>query len=168
MKTLPIIFSRFFACSLLFSIAVSLGGCWLTDQHDPEQEGVSSDMISNPHSAYDKTNKEELPAFSFEEQTYDFGRIAEGEKVHYTFRFHNTGGKALLISAVEPSCGCTVPEGWPKEPIPPGEEGVIEVVYDSEGDRGKQHKTVSVVANTSPSTTMLALEGEVMAPGAEE
>lgn len=58
---------------------------------------------------------------------YNFGSVAEGEKVEYSYRFKNTGTKPLVIVTATASCGCTVPQK-PERPILPGETGFIKVV----------------------------------------
>ena len=80
-----------------------------------------------------------------------FGKIPEGQKLEVSFRFKNTGNNPLIIQRVQPSCGCTVAE-QPNEPIPPGEEGTIKAVFNSEGRVGTNHKTLFVYANTKGST----------------
>ncbi|MGV3507759.1 MAG: DUF1573 domain-containing protein [Sphingobacteriaceae bacterium] len=97
---------------------------------------------------------------SFEKNNYDFGKITETEKVTHEFKFINNGTEPLIISSATATCGCTVPE-YPKEPVAPGESGVIKVVYDSKGQPGMQHKVVTVTANTTPTATELYLTGEV-------
>ena len=92
-----------------------------------------------------------------------FGEISQGEKVKRMFKFTNVGKSSLIISDAKGSCGCTVPL-WPKEPIAPGEEAEIEVVFDSNGKSGHQKKTVTLVANTVPNTMLLVIEGDVLAP----
>jgi len=77
----------------------------------------------------------------------DFGKVAEGQKLEVSFRFKNSGDKPLVISRVQPSCGCTVAE-QPKEAIAPGNEGTIKAVFDSEHHEGVNHKTLFVYANT--------------------
>lgn len=105
-------------------------------------------------------------AIKFEEERFEFGTITQGEKVKHTFKFKNEGNEDLVIVSAKGSCGCTVPE-WPKEPIAPGETGEIYVVFNSDGKQGHQVKQVSLVANTEPATTVLALEGDVIAPSPE-
>src|SRR4028118_1304797 len=63
---------------------------------------------------------------------YDFGKITDGEKVEFSFRFKNTGKNPLVVSEASASCGCTVPEK-PDEPIRPGETGFIKVAFNSQG-----------------------------------
>ena len=119
--------------------------------------------VKNPHSASADGGEEAIAAIEFEESVHDFGSITQGEKVTHTFKFKNTGEADLVIVSAKGSCGCTVPK-WPKEPIPVGGEGFIDVVFNSDGKSGVQNKKVSIIANTNPSTTVLALKGEVIAP----
>ena len=105
---------------------------------------------------------ENAPAFKFEKVVYDFGRITEGEKVSYDFKFKNIGNSPLIITSATATCGCTVPE-YPKKPLAPGEEGIIRVVFNSAGKPGMQNKIVSITANTIPSVTELNILGNVSA-----
>jgi hypothetical protein len=91
---------------------------------------------------------------------FDFGTINEGEKVTHQFVFKNTGKSDLLISNASASCGCTVPT-WPKEPIKPGAEAMLDVTFNSEGKPGHVEKTVTVTANTRPVETIVLIKGEV-------
>ncbi len=96
----------------------------------------------------------------FEETTYAWGSVNEGDKMKHTFKFKNTGSNDLIISDAHGSCGCTVPE-WPKEPIKPGKSGEIKVIFDSKGKPGDQQKTVTLTANTDPANTILTIKGAV-------
>ncbi|MBS1917290.1 MAG: DUF1573 domain-containing protein [Bacteroidetes bacterium] len=77
----------------------------------------------------------------------NFGKIPEGQKLDVAFHFKNSGTKPLIITRVQPSCGCTIAE-QPQEPIAPGAEGVIRASFNSEGRTGVNHKTLFVFANT--------------------
>ncbi len=104
---------------------------------------------------------------NFDELEFDYGVIDEGEKARHTYKFTNTGSEPLIISNAKGSCGCTVPS-WPKEPIPPGASGSIDVEFNSKGKKGKQSKRVTITANTDPVQTFLTIKGEVKgAPGAD-
>ena len=96
----------------------------------------------------------------FEETSYAWGSVNEGDKMTHMFKFKNAGSNDLIISDAHGSCGCTVPE-WPKEPIKPGKSGVIKVVFDSKGKPGDQQKTVTLTANTEPANTILTIKGAV-------
>ena len=99
----------------------------------------------------------------FEETEFDFGTVDQGEKVTHVYKFANTGNEPLIISNAKGSCGCTVPS-WPKEPIPVGGSGEIQVQFDSKGKKNKQSKKVTLTANTDPAQTFLTIKGEVNAP----
>ncbi len=101
-----------------------------------------------------------LPSFEFPEEEHDFGTINEGDEVEKVFKFKNVGEAPLIISSAKASCGCTVPK-WPKEPIGIGEEGEILVRFNSKGKPGIQNKTITITANTYPSTSRLKIKADV-------
>lgn len=96
------------------------------------------------------------------DSVFDFGKVAEGEVVEYSYRFKNVGTSPLIISNATASCGCTVPEK-PEAPVKPGETGFIKVKFNSEGRAGMAHKTVTVTSNAAPAFPELLLKGEVIA-----
>jgi hypothetical protein len=104
-----------------------------------------------------------MPKMVFQETVHDFGKIIKGEKLKYRFKFKNTGNADLVITKVSTSCGCTASH-YPKKPIKPGEESYIEVVFDSTHKRGKQNKTITILANTQPNRTVLHIKGNVVMP----
>ena len=77
----------------------------------------------------------------------NFGKISEGQKLEVSYSFKNTGNKPLVISRVQPSCGCTVAE-QPSQPVLPGATGIIKAVFNSEQHVGPNFKTLYVYANT--------------------
>lgn len=148
--------------SLLFSIAVLIScNSKETATTQGGQEQVSPDIINNPASASGSDAEKRLPVFKFYETTHYFGTIHSGERMSHDFKFKNTGNAALIISQASGSCGCTVPE-YPKDPIKPGEEGVIKVKYNSEGHGGMISKTITILANTIPNTKVLTVSAEVV------
>lgn len=102
-----------------------------------------------------------VAALQFEKVEHDFGTIAEGQKVSYTYKFKNTGDAPLIIQSAQPSCGCTVPE-WSKDPIPVGGEGYVKAEFDSKGKPNAQNKTITVTANTYPKQTTLRFKAMVI------
>lgn len=126
-----------------------------------ENRQVTADMINFPPSEGSADANSNLPVITFDSTVMNFGIIAIGEKVNHTFRFKNTGKKPLLISQVTPSCGCTTPRDWSKEPILPGEEGQISVEFNSRGFSGQIEKTISVLTNCVPATYELKLKGNI-------
>jgi hypothetical protein len=99
-------------------------------------------------------------AIQFAEMEHNFGAIEQNTTNPKTFIFTNTGDKPLIISDAKGSCGCTVPS-FPKEPIPPGETGEIEVIYRPGQQKNQQTKTVTITANTEPAQTVLRIKANV-------
>lgn len=123
---------------------------------------VSPDVVNNPETASGEiTDKTGVPKFDFEEITFDLGTVQSGESVTHEFKFKNSGDKDLIISQAKGSCGCTQPE-YPKDPIAPGDEGVIKVTFNSTGISGQITKNVTLIANTTPNTKVLTITGEVI------
>lgn len=96
----------------------------------------------------------------FDAYEHDFGRIPQGSENPHVFKFKNTGDVPLIISNAAGSCGCTVPF-FAKDPILPGEESEIHVVYKPGKQEGKQQKTVTITANTEPTATILRIKADV-------
>lgn len=120
----------------------------------------NSKLIHMPISADRAINEAEAAKFEFEEKSFDFGKIAEGEQVEHLFKFKNVGQSPLIINHAQGSCGCTIPE-WPREPIAPGGTGEIKVKFNSKDKAGHQEKLVTLTANTYPNKTELRIIGNV-------
>jgi hypothetical protein len=102
-----------------------------------------------------------LTTMQFETSTHNFGRIHEGDKVSTVFKFNNAGANALVISSAIATCGCTVPT-WSHQAVGTGQEGEIQVAFDSEGKSGEVTKTVNVTANTEPPLTVITIKATVI------
>lgn len=96
----------------------------------------------------------------YAQDKHDFGIVDEGTIVEHVYKFKNMGDKDLIISNAKASCGCTVPT-WPKQPIPPGGTGEIQVEFNTKGKPGNQTKRVTITANTNPTQTYLQIMGTV-------
>lgn len=102
----------------------------------------------------------EAPVINFDETSWDFGTIQDGEVVKHIYTFTNTGKSPLIIQNATAQCGCTVPQ-WPREPIAPGQKGEIQVEFNSKGKVGVQSKSVTITANTQPEISQVMLKGVV-------
>lgn len=123
-------------------------------------EGAVTTAGAPVHTAAETAN---APVIKFEKDTYNFGTIKQGDKVSYNFKFTNTGKSPLIITNAVASCGCTIPE-WPKEPVKPGDGGVIKVVFNSATKSGLQDKLITITGNTIPAQSLVHLTGEVSVP----
>jgi len=136
------------------AFALVLGSC----KSDNRQ--VTSDMIHFPPSGGGQA--EDAPIITFDSTTVNFGILAIGEKFPHTFRFTNTGKSPLIITQVNPSCGCTTAKDWPQQPIAPGEAGQISVEFNSTGNSGQVDKSISVLTNCVPAVQVLRIQGMVV------
>ena len=50
--------------------------------------------------------KSSQPRIDFEEEIWDFGTLAVGEKVSHNFKFRNSGDATLQINKIDSSCAC--------------------------------------------------------------
>jgi hypothetical protein len=97
--------------------------------------------------------------FKFESEVHDFGNIVLGKPVVYTFNFTNTGTAPIIISKVETTCGCTVPE-YTKTPVKGGEKGFVKVTLTPSGAAGLPIvKSITLTSNARTTTKVLIIKG---------
>lgn len=97
----------------------------------------------------------------FETTVHDFGEVFHNAPAVCDFVFTNTGTEPLLVQKPKSSCGCTR-ASWPKEPIMPGEKGMVTVTYDSR-KIGNINKTITVASNAINSPqVILRVKGNVL------
>lgn len=104
--------------------------------------------------------QEKFAKIEFETETIDYGTIEKGANGVRVFKFKNTGSAPLIVSDVKSSCGCTVPKK-PTAPIMPGENGEIEVKYDTKRVNPIR-KTITVTSNAERQTVALKIKGTVI------
>lgn len=112
------------------------------------QEGVATPVDPN------------APEIKWESTDVDYGTIQQDANGAREFKFTNVGKSPLILSNCRGSCGCTVPD-CPKEPIMPGQKGVIKVSYDTHRI-GPFTKTVTVESNAKNNTETLKIHGTVL------
>ena len=120
------------------------------------------DKIADDTAAQKALALKETTTVQIIDSAYNYGKVTEGEKVEYSYRFKNTGSKPLIIVDASSTCGCTIPQR-PEKPILSGEIGFIKVVFDSRGKVGNTHKLITVVSNANPEFPQLILTGDVEA-----
>lgn len=102
------------------------------------------------------------PVFTVSETVHDFGLIHEEniEAVH-VFKVTNTGDEPLILQRVQSSCGCAEPI-WTREPIEPGKEGEVVVIYTAEKRPGPFKKNITVYTNEAKYRQRLVIMGDVI------
>jgi len=152
MKTVITLSSACAALALLVS-------CGTPSAEEATPGTLSTELVHNPNSL-EQNALNESPKMVFDDTLHDFGRMKEGESVQYDFHFTNKGKRDLLITEAKGSCGCTVPS-FPKEPVRSGQDGIIQVTFNSAGKKGYNEKSVMVITNATPSVYNLTIRAEV-------
>ena len=111
-------------------------------------------------SGQNSTEKKSTGAeFKFEEETYNFGQIEQGDIVEHTFYFQNVGTEDLVIQNIKVTCGCTTPS-YSKTAVPPGGNGEIQAKFNSRGKMGTQMKSLTIYYGADM-PKIVYLKGEV-------
>lgn len=101
-----------------------------------------------------------LTTIALSENSFDFGNIKKGDKVHHIYEVTNTGTNPLVISEVKPGCGCTAGD-FTKEPIMPGKKGKITLHFDSTNFDGNVSKFADVYANVEKAPIKLTFTANI-------
>lgn len=142
---------------LIFTVACNSGSkstseTYESSYEDPAYTPSDSDSVVNTAS--------KKGVIEFDNTSFDFGTIDEGEKVEYNYEFTNVGDAPVILSKVMASCGCTTPE-YTSTPIAPGKKGSVKVVFDSKGQTGQQQKIITVQSNAKEGIMTVELKGTV-------
>ncbi|PIF05282.1 MAG: hypothetical protein CSA36_07465 [Draconibacterium sp.] len=116
--------------------------------------GVSA-TINEDFSALTPEELAKAPVAKFQEASFDFGDMIQGDKKEHTFLLSNEGKSDLIIRNIRSSCGCTAVAPSTKV-IAPGETAPIKVTFNSRGKRGRQSKSITVITNDpkNPTSTL--------------
>lgn len=85
------------------------------------------------------------PRLTLVEPVKDFGTVAKGQKLDWSFQVKNTGDADLEIIAARPTCGCTVADF--DKVIKPGQIGKVTAHVDTTTFAGPIAKAVTLETN---------------------
>lgn len=139
-----------------FILALSLGVFVACQNKQKNDSRTMADSMAALKPTGDK-----FPVMQADSQSVDLGTITEGDTIIHVYKFKNTGNMPLVLSSVSASCGCTTPS-YSNAPVQPGEQGFIQVKFNSKGKEGKLSKTVTAIANTNPAENTFAFKIEVL------
>jgi len=91
------------------------------------------------------------PNLSLVEPVKDFGTVAKGQILDWSFEIKNTGTSDLEIKSANPSCGCTVAEFT--KMIKPGEKGKVVAHVDTTNFSGPIAKSITIQSNDPDTPT---------------
>ncbi len=171
MKVFKIAFLMLFAVSLVMTSCKNEKDAASMDVTPATTETTATPVKPDAVKNQPDVPKGPATTIKFDEESFDFGEIKDGDKVRHVFSFTNTGDNPLIISNCKGSCGCTAPN-CPKDPIAPGAKGEITVEYNSKNKGavgGKvDQKFVTVTANTTPEQSRLTIKAKVVKDAAAE
>lgn len=121
-----------------------------------------SATIEEDFSSWSPEQLASAPSISFDNTTFNFNEIQQGEKVEHAFTITNNGKSDLIIRKVTASCGCTAVTPA-DEIIKAGMNTSLKVVFNSAGRIGNQNKTITIISNDpKKSRTILWVKGNVL------
>jgi hypothetical protein len=150
-------------CGFFMVFAIAFSAC-KNDQKGMSKPSASSDPNSEieiPLLPDGTPDTMKLAKILFEEPTFQFDTIVQGDVVKHSFKFKNVGHVPLIIKDAKSSCGCTVPE-FSKEPVAVGESGEIIAKFNTANRQGQQGKIVQVFANIPYGPAKVTIKGYVM------
>jgi hypothetical protein len=106
-----------------------------------------------------ETSELKAPVVKWTKEEFNFGNIKQNKPVNVEFELSNAGNAPLIITKVEPSCGCTTSD-YTKAPIAPGQKGKVKVTFDAK-TLGNFSKSVNVTTNAQEALTVIKFYGTV-------
>ena len=100
------------------------------------------------------------PDVEFSEMEHNLGTLVWHNSAQATFTLKNTGRKDLVITSVEPDCGCTL-VSWTQGNIAPGKSASISARYDAE-QLGHFSKSFGVYLDDEQEPIYLTISGKVV------
>lgn len=97
---------------------------------------------------------------TWKSEILDLGEIPQGTPRSIDFEFKNTGDKAVVITKVQASCGCTATE-YTKTQIQPGETAKVTATYNAAA-KGPFTKNVTVTTSAEETPKVLSFKGTVI------
>ncbi|MFH2095392.1 MAG: DUF1573 domain-containing protein [Bacteroidota bacterium] len=136
----------------------------INENNDPRNRLSISATIEEDFSKLTPEELANAPSIQFENTTFNFGTIKQGDAVTHEYKFTNTGKRNLEIRKIKASCGCTATSPADKI-IGPGKTSTIKATFNSRGKSGKQNKTITVITNDPKNSSItLKITGDVEIP----
>lgn len=104
------------------------------------------------------------PKLLIVEDTFDFGEVEQTKNyVKHEFVLKNVGSKTLIISDINPTCGCTIVDNKVIK-IRPNKTEILKIkVKFNELQKGEQFKTIILTSNDAANTSSrLIIKGTIL------
>lgn len=101
------------------------------------------------------------PAVEVSPSSFNFGKTIQRAQISHTFWVKSTGDENLIITKIEPGCGCT------KAPIAdtiiaPGDSTALEIILSTKSYRGFLSKRPYFLTNASEDKNELRIDAELI------
>ena len=102
------------------------------------------------------------PKFEYSEQSVDLGTYYTDslDIISIEVEFENTGDQPLIVSSVRGCCGTRI-VNWTKEPIKPGEKGVINAQFRPAPRVHNISRTITAMSNDPAGQKIIRIRGKV-------
>ncbi len=99
----------------------------------------------------------------FEDTKHNFGYLQQGDIDTMHYKFSNAGDEPLILTSYKVECSCTKVL-LPKDPILPGDSGIVTVIFDTKVGRarGYQDRVVTIISNSKKGEERLHFKGEIL------
>ena len=100
---------------------------------------------------------------SYTKEVEDLGKIyvQDLEPMKMEIEFTNEGDEPLIVSTVRGCCGTRI-TGYPRQPVLPGEKGVVTIEFRLAPRAHNISRTVSVMSNDPSGMKVFRIRGEVV------
>ena len=95
--------------------------------------------------------------------SHHFGDVARrGGDLEYELHYTNTGTTPLVLTRVVTSCSC-LKAHFQRRPLPPGEKGVIRIVYQPQkSEPGVFNKVIQIYSNARDGRAIFTVQGNAV------
>lgn len=103
------------------------------------------------------------PILQLSQESLKLGEIsvAELETFNEEIEFTNSGDQPLILTQVRGCCGTRIID-WPREPIAPGEKGIIKIQFRLAPRPHAVRRTVTIATNEEGGQRVFRILGEVV------
>lgn len=125
--------------------------------------GITLALAVACHQKPTRTDGRSEAVIEVTDSVWDFGTYkGDSIKQHASFKLKNVGAEPFVIHDIRTTCGCTETQYSP-EPVEPGKETTIKVVYNGKGKSfGTFAKTLTVFTNAKSGLVYLTIKGNMI------
>ncbi|MEA1878236.1 MAG: DUF1573 domain-containing protein [Bacteroidota bacterium] len=141
-----------------YTIIILLLGFYFFNSLELMAQEASREITKDEKLAKEKLKSKES-VLTWDKSKHVFGSIEHKKAVIAEFTFTNSSKEPIAITKVGTTCGCTSPS-YPKEPIKPGEKGIIKLRFDAVAPGF--FKKAAKIHFTDGSAKEIEIEGKVV------